>query len=149
MLNNFSRCSSNFFHLRRKCSASVSSPELQLLSSSISVFSAITLLDGDAVKDEIDDAHDPDVLISSIGVAEKFDVPLAGFEIFPGEMLGFIIALSTVLKFFGGVALMRGFCVDEGSFLMVVAFPSLLLFAHSSSFEPESRLIDGLGSLVG
>ena len=153
-LNHFWRSSSKLFNLRRICSDSISSTALRLLSSSISLFSAITLLDGDAVKDEIDDAHDPDVLISSIGVAENFNVLLAGFEIFPGEVLGFIIALSTVLKFFGGVALTRDFSVDEGSFLMVVAFPSLLRFAHSSlvsslnrgtTFEPKSRLIDGFG----
>ena len=154
MLNNLSRSSSKFFHLRRICSASVSSPALRLLSSSISLFSAIALLDGDAVKDEIDDAHDPDVLISSIGVAENFNALLAGFEKFPGEVLGFSIDLSTVVKLFGGVALMRDFCVDEGSSLMVVASPSLLRFAHSSlfsslnrgtTFEPKSRLIDGFG----
>ena len=118
------------------------------------MLSALTLLDEDAVKDEIDDAHDPDVLISSIGVAKNFNALLAGFKIFPGEVLGFIIALSTVLKFFGGVALTRDFRVDEESFLMVVVFPSLLRFAHSSlfsslnrgtTFEPKSRLIDEFG----
>ena len=39
----------------------------------------ITLINIDTVTDEIDDAHDPDIWISTIGVAIKFNSLLEDF----------------------------------------------------------------------
>lgn len=98
----------------------------------MSLFTFTIFIDEDAAMDEIDDVHDLDVWISTIGVPKKFNCLPVGFVAILGDIPEFGIAVAIVLNFFCGVAFTGEIWFEKGIYLMVVSFPSPIGFEDSS-----------------